>query len=377
MKLCGLFVYMAVVLGASSLPFQESAFEAGDSGIPKGWTVWSPRPEITPKTFVDTSQSLGGTGSLAIAGSGNAAAFGGWVREIHGIKPGTWYRLTAHYRAEKLSDESRQVLARLDWRRQGDKRAGQPDYAYRVTRNGEWKEVILEAPAPEGAGMAKIQLYLQNAPSATVWWDKIALEEIPAPAPRKVKVAAINYRPRGPATREENVSRFLAVAAKTVPNDTDLILFPEGMTIVGTGKTYSDVAEEIPGPSTYALSELAKKKNSYVAAGIYEREGRVLYNTAILLDRKGSFVGKYRKVYLPREEFEGGLTPGNEYPVFQTDFGKVGILICYDLQYADPARALALQGARLLLMPIWGGNVTLSKARAIENHVFIASAGYD
>ncbi|MGH9628918.1 MAG: carbon-nitrogen hydrolase family protein, partial [Bryobacteraceae bacterium] len=107
------------------------------------------------------------------------------------------------------------------------------------------------------------------------------------------------------------------------------------------------------------------------------REGRVLYNTAILLDRKGSFVGKYRKVYLPRVEFEGGLTPGNEYPVFQTDFGKVGILICYDLQYADPARALALQGARLLLMPIWGGNVTLSKARAIENHVFIASAGYD
>jgi predicted amidohydrolase len=65
-----------------------------------------------------------------------------------------------------------------------------------------------------------------------------------------------------------------------------------------------------------------------------------------------------------------------DYPVFQTDFGKVGMMICWDVQYADPARALALRGAELVLMPIWGGNETLGKARAIENHVFLATSGY-
>jgi predicted amidohydrolase len=110
---------------------------------------------------------------------------------------------------------------------------------------------------------------------------------------------------------------------------------------------------------------------------MYEREGPAIYNTAVLLDRAGKLVGKYRKVYLPREEVEGGLTPGNDYPVFDTDFGKVGLMICWDIQYADPARALALGGAELLLLPIWGGNETLAKARAIENHVFLASSGYD
>jgi predicted amidohydrolase len=88
-------------------------------------------------------------------------------------------------------------------------------------------------------------------------------------------------------------------------------------------------------------------------------------------------LGKYRKVYLPREEIEGGLTPGNDYPVFQTDFGKVGMMICWDVQYADPARNLALRGAELIFLPIWGGNETLGKARAIENQVFLVSSGYD
>ena len=80
---------------------------------------------------------------------------------------------------------------------------------------------------------------------------------------------------------------------------------------------------------------------------------------------------------LPREEIEHGLTPGNDYPVFHTDFGTIGLMICYDVFFADPARALATEGAELILMPIWGGDETLGKARAIENRVFVASSGYD
>jgi predicted amidohydrolase len=114
-----------------------------------------------------------------------------------------------------------------------------------------------------------------------------------------------------------------------------------------------------------------------VVAGIYEREGQVVYNTAVLIDRQGRMAGRYRKVYIPREEYEGGITPGSDYPVFHTDFGTIGLMICWDSQYPDPARALALRGAEMILMPIAGGVETLSKARAIENHVFLAASGYD
>jgi predicted amidohydrolase len=103
----------------------------------------------------------------------------------------------------------------------------------------------------------------------------------------------------------------------------------------------------------------------------------VVYNTAVLIDREGNVAGKYRKVYLPREEVEKGITPGNDYPVFQTDFGTVGMMICYDVFFAEPARALANKGAEIILMPIWGGDETLGKARAIENGVYVAASGYD
>lgn len=170
---------------------------------------------------------------------------------------------------------------------------------------------------------------------------------------------------------------FVEVVGKSVRQKTDLIVLPEGITVVGTTKKYTDVAETVPGPTTQVLGDLARKHKSWIAAGIYEREGAAVYNTSVLLDREGRLAGKYRKVYIPREEIEGGITPGIDYPVFQTDFGALGMMICYDVHYADPARALALRGAEIIAVPIWGGNETLAKARAIENHVFLATSGYD
>jgi len=163
---------------------------------------------------------------------------------------------------------------------------------------------------------------------------------------------------------------------RAVPDKTDVILLPEGMNVAGTGKGDADVAEPLAGPTAERLGEVARRKHSYIIAGIYEREAPAVYNTAILIDRAGRLVGRYRKVYLPREEIEAGLTPGNDYPVFRTDFGKIGLMICWDVEYADPARALALQGAEMILMPIWDGDPTLTRARAIENHVFLTTSTY-
>ena len=372
-----LLIFLTALANAAPLDIRQSGFQPSSGGTPAGWRIWAARSEIAPRTFVDPVHYRGQPGSLAISGNSNAAEYGGWEYNVSGIEPTKWYRFIAYYRAEGLESERHQVVSRLDWAKTDGKRAGQPNYAYLTERHGEWTRISLDAPAPEGASEVRLQLYLQNAPYATVWWDEISLEEIPTPRTRPVRVAAINFHPRQTHSAQESVREFLDVIHKSVTGSTDVILLPEGITVVGTGKSYADVAESIPGPTTERLGELARARKTYVVAGIYEREGAAIYNTAVLIDRTGNWIGKYRKVYLPREEIEGGLTPGHDYPVFRTDFGKVGMMICWDLQYTDPARALALGGAEMILMPIWGGNETLAKARAIENRVFVISSGYD
>jgi predicted amidohydrolase len=379
---------MAASAEAASIRVVQSSFKAGESGLPEGWKVWGARPEITPRAFVDNIHFREHAGSLALSGNGNAAAYGGWEYAVPGVEPGKWYRLSAYYRAVGLRYESQQVLARLDWttstvRHTGQPhdgrsvgRAGKPDYAYKVTRGEKWNRVLLEAPAPPQADSVIIQLYLANAPEGTLWWDDISLVEIPPPSPRLVTVATIKYEPHDTRSASENVRQFLEVARKAVTGKVDVVLFPEGMTVADTGKEYYEVAESVPGPTTARLGEFARRKNAYVAAGLFERVGPAVYNTAVLIDRKGELVGKYHKVYLPGEEVEDGLTPGSEYPVFQTDFGVVGLMICWDARYADPARALALKGAEIILMPIWDGNPTLTQARAIENQVFLVTSSY-
>jgi predicted amidohydrolase len=143
------------------------------------------------------------------------------------------------------------------------------------------------------------------------------------------------------------------------------------------------VAESIPGPTSQVLGEMARRYRLYVVAGIYEREGPVVYNTALLIDREGKVAGKYRKIHLPETEVSGGLTPGKTYPVFKTDFGIIGIEICYDNFFPEVARSLALQGAELILLPIWGdgrgqGNEwdIVSRARAIDNAVYLVASNY-
>jgi predicted amidohydrolase len=372
-----LFLFAAGALFSAALPVREGGFSAGPDGVPEGWKVWSPRAEIAPRTFLDATHFRTRPASLAISGNGNAAVCGGWERAVDGVEPGAWYRFAAWYRSSGVPHESLQVFPRVDWTTAEGKRAGPPDYVYRAEREGEWTRVTADLQAPKGAGAARLQLYLFNAPQATVWWDDVSFERIPAPAPRPVRIAAINLRPERTGSAQESVNRFIAAIQEAVPGKTDIILLPEGITVVGTGKKYVDVAETVPGETTERLGQVARRRSSYIVAGIYEREGHTVYNTAVLLDREGRVAGKYRKVYLPISEIEGGLTPGSEFPVFRTDFGTVGLMICYDVFFPDPARALARQGAEILLMPIWGGNEVLAQARAIDNQVFLAASGYD
>ena len=370
-----IFFFSCFALGAT-VHVRQSGFQPAENGLPSGWKVWAARSETAPKTFVDTAHYRSGPGSLAISGDSNSLVYGGWHYAISSIEGGKWYRFAAYYRTEGVPNEQLQVIARLWWTRPDGKRSGAPDYPYTVTREGEWTRMSIDAQAPDKTTEVTIHLYIANAPQGTLWWDDVSLDEIPAPAPRPVTIATIHLRPRDTESPEDSVRRFLETIKTAVPAKTDVILLPETITLVGTNKKAVDVAEPVPGPTTARLVELARQRNSYVAASIYEKDGHAIYNTAVLIGRKGELVGKYRKVYLPYDEPDDGVTPGSDYPVFQTDFGKVGMMICWDSAYADPARSLSLKGAEIILMPIWDGLMPLVKARGMENGVFLVTSSY-
>ena len=107
---------------------------------------------------------------------------------------------------------------------------------------------------------------------------------------------------------------------------------------------------------------------------LVERDGHLIYNVAVLIGPDGEVAGKYRKICLPRGEVDGGFTPGEDYPVFDTRFGRVGLMVCYDGFFPEIARELANRGAEVIGFPVMGCNPLLAAARAAENHVFVVSS---
>jgi len=165
----------------------------------------------------------------------------------------------------------------------------------------------------------------------------------------------------------------------------DVMVLPELFDVVTYPRErWSEISgEEIPGngPIQTRFSALARKYGMYLCFAMLEACGDKLYNTAVLVDRNGEFVGKYRKTHLCPSEDEY-ITPGDEYPVFETDFGKVGITICMDIHSPELHRILALEGAEIILHPtMWydytgNYNEVLVNARAIDNGVYFVTADY-
>jgi len=116
------------------------------------------------------------------------------------------------------------------------------------------------------------------------------------------------------------------------------------------------LAEPVPGPSSDALSKIAKEKGVVIIASLFEKRTQGLYhNTTAVIDADGTFLGKYRKMHIPDdpayyEKFY--FTPGDlGYKVFNTKFARIGVLICWDQWYPEAARITALMGAEILFYP--------------------------
>ncbi|MFC1558117.1 carbon-nitrogen hydrolase family protein [candidate division KSB1 bacterium] len=127
----------------------------------------------------------------------------------------------------------------------------------------------------------------------------------------------------------------------------DIICLPEVFTYT-TAKT----AEEVPGPLTNSFSKAAKEIGSYIICPLHTKKNGKVYNSAVVIGRKGEIVGQYDKIHPVSVECEAGVSPGSyPPPVFKTDVGTIGIQICFDINWIEEWKSLKEQGAEIVFWP--------------------------
>lgn len=199
---------------------------------------------------------------------------------------------------------------------------------------------------------------------------------------KRVTVAAVQFDP-ALAEGGRNAERLEHLLAEATSAGAQLIVAPE---CAIQGYTYAsldealEVAEPVPGPSSAKLERAVRRLGVYAVVGLLEAVAGVVYNTALFLGPDG-LIARYRKTHLLCLGVDRFTTPGDiPFAVHDTPVGRIGILICYDLRFPEPARVLALQGAEIIALPTnWpsGADVqpnVLTRARAAENHVFLVAA---
>ena len=363
--------------------------------IDNAWQTAAPREEIKPQFTYEATGGREKAPALVISTDEREGLSGSWFKRVP-VTGGEHYRFGAWRKAEGIDSARRSVVARILWQDEkgksvphdgptvttvlkGWKPQAEPEYPLESTNGetGDWVELSGGYRAPKAATHARLELHLQWAPRAKVRWSSVTFERVEKPAPRVVRLAAVHYRPQGGKTPEENCRLFAPLIEDAARQNADLVVLPETLTYFGLGKSYADCAEPVPGPSTDYFGELARKHDLYIVAGLLERDGHLVYNVAALLGPDGKFIGKYRKTALPRSEVAGGIAPGTEYPVFDTRFGKLGMMVCYDGFFPEVARQLTVRGAEVIAWPVWGCNPMLASARACENHVYLVSSTYE
>jgi len=223
-------------------------------------------------------------------------------------------------------------------------------------------------------------------PAETAWSVPKSTSGLP---PRKVIVGTamqafwVPYP--GLAKRIEELSAIVdliaAEAKRSHGRGVDIAILPEAAV---TGEVGRDaLSQSVPwsGPLGEAFTQLARRHSCYIVVPTYLREahdpGRCS-NAAILVDRKGNVAGTYRKAHLvvsaDGKTMEGGSTPGTEFPVFDCDFGKLGIQICYDMEFDRGWRELAAKGAELIAWPTQSPQTSQPAARAMQQRCHIVSS---
>ena len=189
--------------------------------------------------------------------------------------------------------------------------------------------------------------------------------------------------------KEDNKAKAKKLVEKAAANGAQVVVLPEMWNTPYSNNYFRPFAEPQDGPTVRFLSDLAKNNDVYLIGGsISELDDGKVYNTSYSFDRQGNIIGKHRKVHLFDIDVEGGirfmesdtLTAGDKTTVIETEYGKIGVAICYDVRFPELSRNMALAGAKLIVLPA-AFNMTTGpahwdltmRARALDNQVYFAA----
>ena len=194
--------------------------------------------------------------------------------------------------------------------------------------------------------------------------------------------------------KQENLEQMEFLVREAAANGARLVALPEIFTYVGLDSGSWENAEDIPGPTVEKLSRLARELSVTIHGGsLLEKsaDSRRVHNTSVVVTPDGNVVGKYRKLHLSDIRLSGNSTVvaepemvigGEDIVVVDSEVGKLGLSICFDVRFPELYRLLTLQGAEIIFVPsaftIYTGKdhwETLLQARAIENQVHVVAAG--
>jgi predicted amidohydrolase len=372
--------------------FNLVALARAESPAPDGWQTVAPREEIRPAFSYEPRGGPNHAGCFVIT-QDQREGLDGWFQKTIPVTGGKYYAFHAVRKTFHVALPRRSALARVCW--QDD--AGQKvladvsesqikDLGHVPTAEAEypadgktgpqgWTEVSGVYRAPSKATRAVIEMHLAWAPKGRIEWSDVQFQESVAPPHRIVRLAAIHHKPSGKSPRE-NCEEYAPLIAEAARQKAGLVVLGETVPEMFVTQKASQIAEPIPGPTTAYFGKLARENNIHIVVSLDERVGNAIYNAGVLIGPDGQLIGKYRKMSLPPDEAAGGTAPGNDFPVFDTKLGKIGIMICYDGFFPEVARGLADHGAEIIAWPVWGCNPLLAQARACENRVFLVSSTY-
>lgn len=196
--------------------------------------------------------------------------------------------------------------------------------------------------------------------------------------PGHVNVGTVALMNLSAKTPQDMVQQVLRIMEEMAPYQPDIICLPEIFAytrITGYRYDLKEVAEKTPGAIVTPFMNFAAKHNCYVICPTYTLHEGNIYISAVVIDRKGKIAGEYHKLRPAESELELGIKPGKfPPPVFQTDFGKIGIQICFDIKYEEGWNYLKDNGAQIIFWPSAYAAGQEISSRAWRHQVYIVTS---